>query len=94
MVSHKHALERAQKLRRHARTRGAKEIKRDETVQEIKTRGRALNPENHHLLGDLNVPLFRADTPSGRIKGSQLTDYRAIEKGVEKIELITKELNQ
>ena len=81
MVSHKYASERAQKLRRHARTRGAKEIKRDETVQEIKTRGRALNPENHHLLGDLNVPLFRADTPGGRTKRvAKLTDYRAVKR--------------
>ena len=52
-----------------------------------------MNPETHHLWGDLNVPLFHADIPSGRIKGSQLTDYRAIEKGVEKIEPITKELH-
>ena len=68
MVSHKHALE----LKRCADTRGreeSKEIKRDETVQEIKERGAGLRTQkNHHLLGDLNVPLFRADTPGGRTK--------------------------
>ena len=42
------------------------------------------------FLGDLHVPWFRADTPIGRLKGLQLTDNRAIEKGVEKTELITK----
>jgi len=53
-------------LRRHARTRGAKEIKRDEAVQEIKTRGRALNPEKlSPSFGDLNVLSLRADPSSG-----------------------------
>ena len=41
-------------------------------------------------MGDLHVPWLRADTPIGRLKGLQLTDNRAIEKGVEKTELITK----
>ena len=82
MVSHKYALERAQKLRRHARTRGAKEIKRDGAVQEIKTRGRALNPEK--LSPSLVISTFRrfARTPPVAEKtGQQLTDYRVIEKG-------------
>jgi len=81
VVSHKYASERAQKLRRHARTRGAKEIKRDGAVQEIKTRGRALNPEK--LSPSLVISTFRrfARTPPVAEKtGQQLTDYRVIEK--------------
>ena len=57
--------------------------------KKLKPRGRALNQEKiTTFLGDLNVLLFHADTPSGRIKGSKVTDYRAIDNGVEKIELI------
>ena len=65
-------------------------MRRDEKVRAIEKRGRASNPENYHFLGDLHVPWFRADTPIGRLKGLQLTDNRAIEKGVEKTEIITK----
>ena len=93
MVSHKHALE----LKRCADTRGreeSKEIKRDETVQEIKERGAGFRTqENHHLLVISTFRCFARTPSAAEHKGSQLTDCRAIEKGVEKIEPSTKELN-
>ena len=93
MVSHKHALE----LKRCADTRGreeSKEIKRDETVQEIKERGTGLRTQkNHHLLVSSTFRCFARTPPAADLKGLQLPDYRAIEKGVEKTEPIPKELN-
>ena len=65
-------------------------MRRDEKVRAIEKKGQGLEPRKSSFLGDLHVPWFRADTPIGRLKGPQLTDNRAIEKGVEKTELITK----
>ena len=93
MVSHKHALE----LKRCADTRGrkeSKEIKRDETVQEIKERGAGLRTQKIITFSVISTfRCFARTPPAAEQKGSQLTDYRAIEKGVEKTEPITKELN-
>ena len=44
------------------------------------------------LFGDLDVPWLRADTPIGRTIKSQLTDHRAIDRGVGTKELINKEV--
>ena len=68
-------------------------MRRDEKVRAIEKGAGPRTQKIIIFLGDLHVPWLRADTPIGRLKGLQLTDNRAIEKGGEKIELITKKLN-
>ena len=49
--------------------RSKKKLSVTKQFKKLKKRGAGLRTqENHHLLGDLNVPLFRADTPGGRTK--------------------------
>jgi len=92
VVSHKHALE----LKRCADTRGrkeSKEIKRDETVQEIKERGAGFRTQTIITFSViLTFRCFARTPPIGKTKRSQLTDHRAIEKGVDTEELIKQRL--
>ena len=65
-------------------------MRRDKKVREIEKGAGPRTQKIITFLGDLNVPLLRADTPIGRLKRLQLTDNRAIDKGVEKMSLIIK----
>ena len=62
--------------------------------KEIQKGAGFLNPEKlSPPLVILTFRCFARTPPIGRIKRSQLTDHRAIEKGVETKELIKKKLN-
>ena len=64
--------------------RSDKEIKCDENVREIK-KGPGFQPKkNYHLFGWSQRSVVSRGHPQRQNKRSQLTDYRAIEKGVEK----------
>ena len=90
MVSHKHALERAQKVvPTRADERREKELSVTTKFKEIQKGAGFLNPEKlSPPLVILTFRCFARTTPIGRTKRSQLTDHRAIEKGVETKELI------
>ena len=95
MVSHKYALERAQKAApTRADERSQKRLSVTKQFKKLKSEGPGFEPRK--IITFLVISTFRCfarTPPAAEQKGSQLTDYRAIEKGVEKIEPITTELN-